>query len=88
MNTMIRFGVMAVAAAGIAGATSSFAAAECTTLGSVGTSINEGMAKYMAEAGLKNIRENKGLKAEGPLTFKCEPGAVLTDCHARQRACK
>jgi len=88
MNSFVRIGVIVAAATSVIGATAEPSRAECTTLGSVGTGINEGIAKFMAEAGLKNIREDKGLKPAGAVTYKCEAGAVLTDCHAKQRACK
>ncbi len=43
----------------------------------------------MAEAGLKNIRESTRAEAgRRAVSYKCEAGAVLTDCHAKQRACK
>jgi hypothetical protein len=85
--TTARIGAIALAA-GLSALTVTSARAECTTLGSVGTGINEGVAKFMAEAGLKNIRESKGLKADGGITYKCEAGMFLTDCHAKQRACR
>lgn len=88
MNSIVRLGVIVAGAAALIGATAEPSRAECTTLGAVGTGINEGVAKFMAEAGLKNIRENKGLKPAGAVSYKCEAGAVLTDCHAKQRACK
>ena len=87
---MMRFARIAATLAmaiGIAGATATASQAECKALGSIGTGINEATAKFMAEAGLKNIREEKGMKPEGPVTYKCESG-MLTECHARQRACK
>lgn len=88
MDKIIRLGVIAAAGACMAGAPITPAHAECTTLGSVGTGVNEGIAKFMAEAGLKNIRESKGLKPQGAITYKCDAGSFLVDCHAKQRACK
>jgi hypothetical protein len=89
MNSLVRIGVIALGAVAVIGATAdSSRAGECTTLGSVGTGINEGVAKFMADAALKNISEDKGLKRTGAVSYKCEAGAVLTDCHAKQKACK
>jgi hypothetical protein len=88
MKSLVRIGVIVAGAVAVIGATADPSRAECTTLGSVGTGINEGLAKFMAEAGLKNIRENKGLKPSGGISYKCEAGAVFTDCHAKQKACK
>jgi hypothetical protein len=87
MTMLTRIGATLVVAAAIAGATATSSLAECKAIGSVGTGINESTAKFMAEAGLKNIREDKGMKPNGPVTFKCETG-MLTECHARQNACK
>ena len=88
MNSLARLCVIAAGAVAVIGASVNPSRAECTTVGSVGTGINEGVAKYMAEAGLKNIIESKGMKPSGAISHKCEAGAVLTDCHAKQRACK
>jgi hypothetical protein len=89
MNSLARICVVVAGAAAVIGATGEPSrAAECTTLGAVGTGVNEGIAKFMAEAALKNIRENKGMKPSGGISYKCEAGAVLTDCHAKQRNCK
>ena len=64
------------------------AAAGCQTVGAIGTGINEGMAKFMADAGLKNVLEGKGLKPSGPIKHTCEAGAIVTECSARQQGCK
>jgi hypothetical protein len=88
MNSLARICFVAAGTVSFIGATANPSYAECTTVGSVGTGINQGVAKYMAEAGLKNIIESKGMKASGAISYKCEAGAVLTDCHAKQRACK
>lgn len=63
--------------------------AACKQIGAVGTGINEGIAKFMADAALKNIRENAGFSAQsGATKYKCEAGIVSTDCHAHQTVCK
>jgi hypothetical protein len=63
--------------------------AACKQIGAVGTGINEGIAKFMADAALKNIRENAGYnKPSGATTYKCEAGMIATDCHARQKVCQ
>lgn len=88
MNSVLRLGLIAAAAVGVIGASTAPSHAACTTIGTVGTGVNEGIAKFMAEAALKNISEDKGLKRSGAISYKCEAGAVLTDCHAKQKACK
>jgi hypothetical protein len=88
MHRVFHFSLVAVAAAGLYGMSLAPARAECTTVGSAGDGINEGVAKFMAEHGLQNILEAKGLKPQGPITYKCEAGMLLTECHARQQGCK
>jgi hypothetical protein len=63
--------------------------AACKQIAAVGTGINEGIAKFMADAALKNIRENAGYpNASSTTTYKCEAGIISTDCHARQKVCQ
>lgn len=83
------------AAAGLALATLLLAAgphaadAGCKRIGAVGTGINEGIAKFMADAALKNIREGQGYtKTSGTTTYRCESGVIATDCHAHQKVCQ
>ena len=88
MQRAFRFCLVAVATAGLYGMSLAQAQAECTTVGAAGDGIGEDLAKFMAQAGLKNIIDAKGLKPQGAITFKCEPGAIVTECHAQQKACK
>jgi hypothetical protein len=85
---ILRFAGLAATAALLSAAGASASLAECKTLGAIGTGITVDIAKFMAEAGLKNIRESKGMTAQGAVTFKCDPGVIVTECSARQRACK
>ncbi|HYD15707.1 MAG TPA: hypothetical protein VEA77_04845 [Hyphomicrobium sp.] len=61
--------------------------AGCKQIAAVGTGVTQDLAKFMADAALKNIRENQGAKPSGATTYKCEPGMIATDCHARQKVC-
>ena len=88
MQRGFRSCLMALAAAGVVGLSAVAAHAECTTVGAAGDGINQSVAKFMAEHGLQNILEEKGLKPQGAISYKCEAGAVLTECHARQKGCK
>ncbi|MFM7085226.1 MAG: hypothetical protein ACKOW3_09555 [Hyphomicrobium sp.] len=63
------------------------ALAQCKLYGGIGTAISEDMAKFMADAAVKNIIENKGLKPKGKITHKCKPSGVLFECAARQQGC-
>jgi hypothetical protein len=88
MISIIRFSFVVAAVAGLGLTAASPARAECTTLGAIGTGLTEDIAKFMAEAGLKNIRENKGMSAQSAVKFKCDTTLIVTECSARQRACK
>lgn len=88
MRRIARSAGLALAAGTFAVMTTT-AYAGCKTFGAVGTGINEGVAKFMADAALKNIRINAGFpNASGTTTYKCEAGVIATDCHARQKACQ
>ncbi|MBL8845396.1 MAG: hypothetical protein JNN24_06455 [Hyphomicrobium zavarzinii] len=76
-------------AAGTLAVMSGGANAACKQIGAVGTGVTQDIAKFMADAALKNIRENQGYaKASGATTYKCETGMIATDCHARQKVCQ
>jgi hypothetical protein len=64
------------------------AAAECKLYGGIGNGVTEGMAKFMAEAAVKNVIENKGLKPTGEITHSCKAAMVGSECVARQQGCK
>ena len=65
MNKIGRLGLTIAASAGLSIALVSPSLAECKTLGAIGTGISEDIAKFMAEAGLKNIREERGMQPQG-----------------------
>ncbi len=88
MNRIARLAALMLAAGTIAAATTP-AGAACKQIGAVGTGVTTDLAKFMADAALKNIREAQGFsKASGSTTYKCETGMIATDCHARQKACQ
>lgn len=66
----------------------SAAAAECKLYGGVGNGITEGIAKFMAEAAVKNVIENKGLKPTGEAKVTCTAATMGSECTARQQGCK
>ena len=77
-------GVIAIAG----GATAADAKGKCVKAGGAANMVTEDLAKYMANAALKNSIAGHNWKAEGPVTMKCEPAAVgLTFCKATQKAC-
>jgi hypothetical protein len=56
--------------------------------GGQATMITEDLAKFMANAALKNSISGMGAKAVGPVAMKCETGSGLPTCVAKQKACK
>lgn len=88
MKFRLKLAMLALAATGVSGLATGSAHAECKNLAAVGTGVTEGIAKFMAEAGLKNIREDRGFKPGGAVSYKCTTGMIAIDCHAHQRVCK
>jgi hypothetical protein len=82
--------VFATAAAALiaGGVMSAPAEAKCVRAGGQATMITEDLAKFMAGAALKNSIAGMGAKPAGPVMMKCETGAGLPTCVARQKACK
>jgi hypothetical protein len=82
--------VLATAAAAfvIGGLMSAPADAKCVRAGGQATMITADLAKFMAEAALKNSIAGMGAKPAGPVVMKCSGGDVLPTCVARQKACK
>jgi len=86
---LIAKGAATALALGLLATLPATANAACKQIGAVGTGITEDIARFMADAALKNIRENAGYaKPSGATTYKCEAGSIATDCHARQKVCQ
>lgn len=63
-------------------------AGSCMKVTGHGTGVTEGVAKFMAEAAVKNGIAARGLKAAGSVTTSCTTTAyVLSNCTATRRAC-
>jgi hypothetical protein len=60
----------------------------CVRAGGEATMITEDLAKFMAQAALKNSISGMGAKPIGRIAIKCGPNMGLTSCMARQKACK
>lgn len=80
--------IAALAATAALSATPSMAAGHCVLAGGEANMATEGLAKFMAEAALKNSISGKGMKPAGKIVMKCESAGLVTHCLARQRACK
>lgn len=59
---------------------------KCVMAGGTADMATEGLAKFMAEAALKNSIKDHGWKAVGPVKMTCKAGLPV-NCTARQRAC-
>ena len=64
------------------------AKSSCVRAGGEATMITEDLAKFMAEAALKNSISGMGAKPVGKISMKCSAPTPLTSCTARQEACK
>jgi hypothetical protein len=81
-------GVVAMAGVALAMTTGGAWAKSCVRAGGEATMITEDLAKFMAEAALKNSIAGMGAKPVGKISMKCSAPSPLTSCTARQEACK
>lgn len=63
-------------------------AKSCVLAGGEATMITPDLAKFMAEAALKNSMKDRGLTPTGGMKMNCQEPSPLTHCMAKQRACK
>jgi hypothetical protein len=82
--------VSAVAGAALLGAMLLPAQAResCVRAGGQATMITQDLAKFMAEAALKNSISGMGAKPVGKVSLTCSSEAGMSSCTARQKACK
>jgi hypothetical protein len=73
---------------GVSLTTETATAKSCVMAGGEATMITPDLAKFMAEAALKNSMKDKGLTPAGGIKMKCQDPSPLTHCMAKQRACK
>jgi hypothetical protein len=64
------------------------ARAECSTLVGSADMVTRDLAKFMAEAALKNAIAAKGLQPAGEMSMKCRDDTFTTYCKATRRACR
>lgn len=77
--------LLALALSLVAG--SAGARAECRTIGGSADMVTTDLAKFMAEAALKNAIASHGLKPAGPITMTCKEDTFTTNCKAFRKAC-
>ncbi len=88
MRKLHRIVIATTALLAAGGFMSASAEAKCVRAGGQATMITEDLAKFMANAALKNSISGMGAKAVGPVAMKCSTGSGLPTCVARQKACK
>jgi hypothetical protein len=81
-----------LAAAALAGSylvpASAEAKSSCVRACGEATMVTQDLAKFMANASLKNSISGMGAKAAGPVNVSCSGQMGLVSCKALQRACK
>lgn len=90
---MTRFGYIgtfALAAATALAVTSMTASAaqKCVMAGGEATMVTEDLAKFMAEAALKNSISGMSAQRVGKVDMKCKNQTINVYCIAKQKACK
>jgi hypothetical protein len=60
----------------------------CVLAGGEATMVTGDLARFMANAALKNSISGKGLKPSGQIKMTCKDGLASVHCLAQQRACK
>jgi hypothetical protein len=85
---MTRHSKLSTAVIAVALSLATSAQAECKLVGGIGNGLNEGIAKFMSEAALRNLLEGKGLKPSGEIRHKCTAATIGTECTATQQGCK
>lgn len=61
---------------------------KCVLAGGEGSNVLPDVAKFMADAALKNSIAAHGWTASGKVKQTCKTDVVLTTCVSQQRACK
>lgn len=82
--SMFRLTVFSVAAAVLCAQS---AAAGCQTVVGSADMVTRDLAKFMANAALKNAIEAKGLKPSGEVALTCREDTFTTYCKATRKAC-
>lgn len=77
------FTLVALAAA----ASGAQAGGKCVMAGGEATMVTQDLAKFMAEAALKNSIAAHSWKAAGPISMKCDAPYGMSHCMARRKAC-
>lgn len=86
-NALISLCAIAAAAVGPAEAAHNAGHGKCVMAGGQATMVTQDLAKFMAEAALKNAIAANNWKAVGPVKMTCDTEAGLPHCTAKRKAC-
>jgi hypothetical protein len=81
-------GVFAAVVAGVSLAASAQKASKCVMAGGEANMITEDLAKFMANAALKNSISGMGATGVGEVKMTCKTQFPTVYCLAKQKACK
>ncbi|MDQ8700127.1 hypothetical protein [Hyphomicrobium sp. LHD-15] len=81
---MFRLAILSIAAAVLC---TQGAEAGCRTVVGSADMVTRDLAKFMANAALKNAIEAKGLKPSGQIALTCRDDTLTTYCKASRPAC-
>lgn len=82
--SLLRLSALSVAAALLCAQS---AEAGCRTVVGSADMVTRDLAKFMANAALKNAIEAKGLKPSGEVSLTCRDDTFTTYCKASRKAC-
>jgi hypothetical protein len=86
MQTLARLGIIAFAL--LIGTAASEARSRCVMAGGESVMATEDLARFMANAALKNSMAAHNWKPHGVVKTKCDTSSIgLPHCLARQKAC-
>lgn len=89
MSIVTKFAAAALAVVVAAAVTGPVAAkGKCVMAGGEGSNVLPDVAKFMADAALKNSISAGGLKPAGKVKQTCKTDVVMTTCVSKQKACK
>lgn len=88
MKNLMLASIAAVALGATALVMPAAAQSKCAMYGGEATMVTEDLAKFMANAALKNSISGANAKASGAVKMDCKGATVGTYCKATQKACK
>ncbi len=88
MSKLVLAGLASLAIGATALAMPAAAQSKCALYGGEATMLTEDLAKFMANAALKNSITGANAKASGAVKMDCKASPLSTYCKATQKACK